>query len=190
MTSSKTAYYLPGHRGQITTGLGLALISRGWAVSGRETLGEFQRLPFQQKIDAVAQDLLNQFWREDAHVVAVSFGAYLLLHTLAQLPPFVGKVLLLSPIVGQFSSEETGLGFIPPRADKLGQLAGENRYPPPLNCQIHVGAEDWQSNPGNVTEFAAKLGMPVTVVPNTGHQLGKQYVGALLDQWLDRPTPN
>ena len=34
-------------------------------------------------------------------------------------------------------------------------------------------------------EFAAKLGMPVTVVPNTGHQLGKQYVGALLDQWLD-----
>ena len=184
MSSSKTAYYLPGYGGQVTTGLGQGLICRGWAASGRETIGEFRRLPFQQQVDAVAQDLQTQFWRKDAHVVAVSFGAYLLLHALSQLPPFVGRVLLLSPIVGEFSSEETGLGFIPPRADKLRQLAGENRYPAPLNCQIHVGAEDWQSNPSNVTEFAAMLGIPITVVPNTGHQLGKKYVGALLDRWL------
>jgi hypothetical protein len=29
------------------------------------------------------------------------------------------------------------------------------------------------------------VGLQLTVVPNAGHQLGKQYVGALLDQWLD-----
>jgi alpha-beta hydrolase superfamily lysophospholipase len=181
----RTAYYLPGHGGQVSTGLGQGLASRGWAAVGRETIGDFRRLPFHQQVDAVAQDLTAHFWREDAHVVAVSFGAYLFLHAQAQLPPYVGNVLLLSPIVGQFSSDEMGLGFIPPRADKLKDLATSNQYPAPLNCHIHVGSEDWQSNPTNVTAFAEKVGLQLTVVPNAGHQLGKQYVGALLDQWLD-----
>jgi len=181
----RTAYYLPGHGGQVATGLGEGLASRGWAAVGRETIGDFRRLPFQQQVDAVAQDLREHFWREDAHVVAVSFGAYLFLHAQAQLPPYVGSVLLLSPIVGQFSSDEMGLGFIPPRADKLKDLAESDQYPAPLNCHIHVGSEDWQSNPSNVTAFAKKVGLQVTVVPNAGHQLGKQYVGSLLDQWLD-----
>ncbi len=155
---------------------------------GRETIGEFRRLPFQEQIDAVAQDLHNLFWREDAHVVAVSFGAYLFLHAQAQLPPFIGKVLLLSPIVGQFSNNEIGLGFIPPRADRLKELAQARLFPAPLHCQIHVGSEDWQSIPSNVSAFAEILGIPVTVVPNAGHQLGKKYVGTLLDQWLELPT--
>jgi len=117
-------------------------------------------------------------------VVAVSFGAYLFLHAQAQLPPFPGNVLLLSPIVGQFSSVEIGLGFIPPRADKLKKLADEDQFPTPLNCQIHVGSEDWQSNPVNVLEFSNRLGISVTVVPGLGHQLGKEYVGSVLDRWL------
>lgn len=185
ITGQRTAYYLPGHGGQVSTGLGQGLASRGWAAVGRETIGDFRRLPFHQQVDTVAQDLTDHFWRESAHVVAVSFGAYLFLHAQAQLPPYVGNVLLLSPIVGQFSSDEMGLGFIPPRADKLKDLAVSNQYPAPLNCHIHVGSEDWQSNPTNVTAFAEKVGLQLTVVPNAGHQLGKQYVGALLDQWLD-----
>ena len=188
ITGQRTAYYLPGHGGQVSTGLGEGLASRGWAAVGRETIGDFRRLPFEQQVDAVAQDLTDHFWREDAHVVAVSFGAYLFLHAQAQLPPYVGNVLLLSPIVGQFSSDEMGLGFIPPRAGKLKDLAASNQYPAPLNCHIHVGSEDWQSNPSNVTAFAKKVGLQVTVVPNAGHQLGKQYVGSLLDQWLDVHT--
>jgi pimeloyl-ACP methyl ester carboxylesterase len=185
MKPIRTAYYLPGHGGQITSGLGEGLAQRGWAAQGRETIGEFRRLPFQEQINAVAQDLQNLFWRKDAHVVAVSFGAYLFLHAQAQLPPFIGKVLLLSPIVGEFFSNETGLGFIPPRADRLKELAVAGKFPAPINCQIHVGSEDWQSNPEKVSAFAGMLGIPVTVVQGAGHQLGKPYVGALLDQWLD-----
>jgi alpha-beta hydrolase superfamily lysophospholipase len=181
---NRTAYYLPGAGGQITTGLGEGLTSRGWAAQGRETIGDFRKLPFQEQVDTIAEDLRQMFWREDAHVVAVSFGAYLFLHAQAQLPPFPGNVLLLSPIVGQFSSEEIGLGFIPPRADKLKKLADGDQFPTPLNCQIHVGSEDWQSNPENVLEFSNRLGIPVTVVPGLGHQLGKEYVGSVLDRWL------
>ena len=41
-------YYLPGHGGRVTTGLGQALVSRGYAVVGRETVGDFKRLDFRK----------------------------------------------------------------------------------------------------------------------------------------------
>jgi alpha-beta hydrolase superfamily lysophospholipase len=181
-----SVYYLPGRGGLISTGLGEGLISRGWSVTGRETTGTFRELSFQQQIDVVCDDLTEKLWREDAHVIAVSYGAYLFLHAQAKLLPYVGKVLLLSPIVGQFSSEDVGIGFVPPRAKKLREMAEAGTYPSLQNCEIHVGSEDWQSNPENVKAFADKVGIPVTIVPGAGHQLGKEYVGALLDRCLSR----
>ena len=129
-------------------------------------------------------DLQSNHWSEDAHVIANSFGAYLFLHAQAQLPPYIGKVILLSPIVGEFANEETRMNFIPPRAEKLLGLAKDGAFPVPKQCQIHVGSEDWQSNPTNVTVFGELLGIDVTVVPNGGHLLPKEYVGNLLDSWL------
>jgi hypothetical protein len=35
-----------------------------------------------------------------------------------------------------------------------------------------------------VMTLGAMLGLSVTVVPNAGHMLPKDYVGELLDQWL------
>ena len=35
-------YYLPGHGGRLGTGLGEGLLSRGFDVAGRETVGEFK----------------------------------------------------------------------------------------------------------------------------------------------------
>jgi hypothetical protein len=100
------------------------------------------------------------------------------------MPAYLGRLILLSPIVGEFANEETQMNFIPPRADKLLELARAGRFPVPKQCQVHVGSEDWQSNPVNVTTFGSKLGIDVTVVPNAGHNLPKEYVGALLDSWL------
>ena len=73
-------YYLPGNRGRLDTGLGEELMSRGFSLSGRETLGEFRKLSFQEQIMQIAQDLQTEFWTEDARVIANSFGAYLFLH--------------------------------------------------------------------------------------------------------------
>ncbi len=70
------------------------------------------------------------------------------------------------------------MNFIPPQAEKLLELARAQKFPLPLKCEIHVGSEDWQSNPENVTKFASLLGLPVTVVPNAGHQLPKDYVSS------------
>ncbi len=181
---TQTVYYLTGMGGRLHTGLGHALTERGCIVLGRELFGDFKKLGFQQQVDAVASDLERELWHEDTHVIANSFGAYLFLHAQAQLPPYVGRVILLSPIVGEFGNEETQMNFIPPRADKLLELARAGNFPVPKQCQVHVGSEDWQSNPANVKAFGELLGIDVTTVSNAGHMLPKEYVGALLDRWL------
>lgn len=177
-------YYLPGNGGSLGTGLGEGLLIRGYEVTGRETLGDFLKLPFAEQVDAVASDLREHFWHEDARVICVSFGAYLFLHAQAQLPLFPGKVLLLSPILGEFKDDSTCRGFIPPRAGKLMKLAREGSYPAPRLCEIHVGSEDWQSQPEVVTEFGKLTGIEVTVSQGRGHDLGKDYVGPLLDNFV------
>lgn len=182
MTSS--IYYLPGHGGRLHTGLGEALASRGYEISGRETAGDFRRLPFTEQIAIVADDLAAGHWQEDGMVIANSFGAYLFLNAQALLQPYIGKVLLLSPIVGEFSNEETRMGFIPPHSGKLLVLAEGGNFPTPKSCEIHVGEDDWQSDPRNVLTLAGHLGLAVTVVPNGGHNLEKTYVSRVLDRWL------
>ena len=182
---NKNIYYLPGFGGRLNNGLGEALRSRGFDVAGRETLGEFRALSFQEKIECVAQDLQTSYWRATDHVICNSYGGYLFLHAQTLLPPYVGRLLLLSPIIGQFSNDDdSGLGFVPPRAERLAELAEAGEYPTPLNCEIHVGELDWQSNPANVLRLAGKLGLNVTVVSQGGHVLGKDYVTGVLDKWL------
>ncbi|ALK91342.1 alpha/beta hydrolase [Limnohabitans sp. 103DPR2] len=182
---NNAVYYLTGMGGRLDAGLGQGLLSRGFEIAGRELVGEFRKLDFQQQVDLVVSDLQSNFWQEDARVIANSFGAYLFLHAQAQMEPYIGKVILLSPIVGEFSNEETRMNFIPPLADKLLQLAKANSFPIPKQCEVHVGSEDWQSNPANVTTFGSMLGIDVTVVPNAGHMLPKEYVGDLLDKWFN-----
>jgi hypothetical protein len=185
MNSSSPIYYLPGRGGRLDAGLGTALVERNLLVSGRETVGEFARLSFQEQIECVAQDIQANFWHPDAKILANSFGAYLFLHAQTLMPAFVGKVLLLSPIVGEFSNNETGTHFVPPRSRKLKELAQAKKYPTPQSCEIHVGEQDWQSNPEHVSEFGKLLNILVTVVPRAGHMLPQEYVTTALDQWLN-----
>ena len=181
-------YYLPGHGGVLHKGLGAALLARGHEVMGRETVGEFNRLPFGQQVEVIAQDLMAHFAQSDAQVIANSFGAYLFMHAQAQMPPFAGRVLLLSPIVGEFGSDEirnkTQLNFIPPRADLLYQMAKNGTYPIPQNAEFHVGSEDWQSNPENVLALAQMWGVQSHMVPGSGHAIDRGYITQLLDRWL------
>ena len=180
----KTVYYLTGMGGRLSTGLGEGLLSRGFDVQGRELFGDFKKLEFQQQIDIVASDLKNYFWHQDAFVIANSFGAYLFLHAQAQLESYIGKVILLSPIVGEFTNEDTMTAYIPPRSDRLLQLAMANQLPTPKQCEIHVGELDWQSNPVNVKNLGKILNIKVNIVPNAGHMLPKSYVGSILDKLL------
>ena len=176
-------YYLTGMNGRLDTGLGRALLQRGFDVTGRGLNGDFKRLAFNDQIDAICEDLHSHFWREDARVIANSFGAYLFLQAQSKMKSYIGKVTLLSPIVGEFGTGEGLMNFIPPHAERLHEMAKSGTYPTPKNCNMHVGSEDWQSNPTNVTALCSLLGIDVTVIPDAGHMLPKEYVGALLDGW-------
>lgn len=161
-------YYLPGHGGRLTTGLGEALSQRGLAIIGRETVGEFLGLPFLEQVALVAADLRANFWSPNARVVANSFGAYLFLHAQASISPYPGRVLILSPIIGDFQNEGIGAFFSPPYPNLLGELAEAKVFPSLLNAQILVGSEDWQSNPQQVLRFGEQTGIPVKVVRGGG----------------------
>lgn len=177
-------YYLPGFGGQLATGLGQGLRDRGFDVTGRETRGEFKALSFDDQVCQIQKDLQEHFWHPEARVLCNSFGGYLFLHAQAQMEPFVGRVLLLSPIVGDFESEETRTTFSPPKPAKLRELAESGRFPAPKHCAIHVGENDWQSIPANVVNFGKLTGIPVVVAQGRGHNLGADYVGPLLDEWV------
>ena len=179
-----TIYYLPGNRGELHTGLGEELLQRGFSLEGRETRGDFKKLPFAEQIECIANDLQNRFWHKESLVVANSFGAYLFLHAQTLLPPFIGKVLLLSPVVGEAADIEHMRFYVVPRSGKIHKMADSGTYPTPLCCEIHVGENDWQSDPDKVLAFAKPQDIKVTVVPDGGHMLGKTYVQLVLDRWL------
>jgi hypothetical protein len=181
---ARTVYYLTGMNGHLAKGLGEALLRRDVDVSGRELVGDFRSLGFQEQIDTVCDDLTNHFWSKESHVIANSFGAYLFLQAQSKMKSYIGKVTLLSPIVGEFGTGEGLMNFIPPRSGGLYEMVLAGTYPAPKYCDVHVGSEDWQSNPTNVTAFCSLLGIDVNIVPNAGHMLPKDYVGALLDRWL------
>lgn len=184
---SKVIYYLPGHRGRLDSALGTELMARGFDIAGRTTHGEFKLLSFSDQVKTIANDLESGFWYKDSVVIANSFGAYLFLHAQALLPPFIGKVLLLSPIVGEFTNDEKMMSFIPPKSEEIRSLINSGNYPTPLNIEMHVGSEDWQSNPQNVEAVANQLQVKYSIVPGDGHSLSKSYVGSVLDKWLGSP---
>jgi hypothetical protein len=181
----KSIYLLPGRGGRLTAGLGLALKARGYHLSGRETLGDFAKLPLPHQAQAIADDLQTAFWDSSAHVIANSYGAYLLLFAQTFIPAFPGKVLLLSPVIGDVSQSSIGnVGFAPPYADRLMGLARLGELVVPEHCEIHVGANDWQCPAERLSEFGRLTGVPVTIVPDAGHMLDHGYMNTLLDQWL------
>jgi hypothetical protein len=184
MIAINTIYYLPGAGGQLATGLGQALRDRGFDVTGRETRGEFRALGFVDQLQLIRNDLQSDFWHEHARVICNSYGSYLFLHAQSQMEPFPGRVLMLSPIVGEFTSDETSTTFSPPRPTRLKELAETGQFPAPARSEIHVGSEDWQSIPANVQALGHLTGIPVTVVRDGGHNLPKTYVRNLLDRWL------
>jgi hypothetical protein len=181
---ASTIYLLPGLHGRLGAGLGAELLRRGWPVTGRETVGEFHQLPFAEQVLTIAQDLKEQFWRPEARVIANSFGAYLFMNAQALLPPFPGRVLLLSALLGEGIDPNTGIGFVSPRSDKLNQQLDGPGFPVPAALEVHVGENDWQASPGRWQALGERLDFHVHLIPGADHMLDHGYVGSVLDYWF------
>ena len=93
-------YYLPGRNGTISEGFGTFLQKQCDQLVGREVSDDLKGLIFEDQLEAIRKDLLASHWHEDGQIVANSYGAYLLLHTLIDMGPYPGNIFLLSPILG------------------------------------------------------------------------------------------
>ena len=183
--NEKTVYFIPGRGENLANGLGQIIAKNGFSVQGREIISEFARLGFSEQLALIRADLESGFWHSEAHLVGCSFGAYLLLHTLAEMDSFPGKVLLFSPVLGAGISKDRLFGVLPPRSKKLLKLAESREFPAPRDLEIHTGAEDSGCDPRFAKRLALLVGnTKLHILPNIGHQLGEQYVRSVLDRFL------
>jgi hypothetical protein len=113
-------YYLPGRDGRLTKGLGTFLQEECDQLVGREVSGNLKGLKFEEQLEVIRQDLLESHWHEGDWIVANSYGAYLLLHTLIDMETYPGNIFLLSPILGAAQTQK--FFFRPPRAKRLLQV--------------------------------------------------------------------
>ncbi|SET40700.1 hypothetical protein [Thorsellia anophelis] len=182
--TQESIYLLPGRGRQLTEGLGSELIRRGYSLRGRDLESEFGKYPFEKQLEIVREDLANYCWSDSSKVIAISFGAYLFLQAQAEISPYIGRVLLLSPIIGEVINLELGRYFIPPQSKRIELMTSQGLYPIPKQLEIHVGEKDWQCPIEVMKEIALQWKVKLSVVPEQEHRLNEQYVGKILDSWL------
>jgi pimeloyl-ACP methyl ester carboxylesterase len=169
-------YILPG-RGEKIEALGRMVEVLGYGFQGREVAGDFERLAFPAQLQAIRLDLEQGFWMPGAILIGHSYGAYLLLHTLAEMPPFPGRTFLLSPVMGAATARGHLYGSMPPRAKKLLELAEQTRFPAPAYLEIHTGANDNGCDPLLAEKFASSMkNSRLFIVEDAGHNLSRAYV--------------
>ena len=98
--------------------------------------------------------------------------------------PFPGRVLLLSPVLGEARHPVTGMQFASLGSAVLKEAAQAGTFVPPRRIEVHVGADDWQAGPQQLVDFCNRLDIEIHVAPGRGHTLGVEYVSALIDRWL------
>lgn len=175
----RNLYYLPGRGGRLTGGLGSFLSGLG-TVIGRELTGDFAKLTFTEQVDLVRADLTGQI----CIVVANSFGSYFLLNALLEMPGFAGKILLLSPVLGDVENPETGMVYCPPRAQRFIESLGGGGLEVAMNMRVLVGSEDWQCNRLALALLKAS-GASVTEIAGESHTLPREAVLGALEALLE-----
>jgi hypothetical protein len=183
--ANKRLYFLPGRSESLDAGLGRIITKMGYSIHGREILSDFVRLRFAEQLALIRSDLEPEFWDIDARLIGRSYGAYLLLQTLADMKPFPGRILICSPVLGAAVAKNGFFGSRPPRAEKLVKLAASNAFPAPAYMDIHTGAEDNGCDPLVAERFASLVrNTKLNVVPGAGHELGQEYTQGMLRDFL------
>ncbi len=178
-------YFIPGREELLDGQRGQLLASMGYAVYGREIVSDFARLGFSEQLAVVKSDLQQGFYHPEGILVGRSYGAYLLLHTLADMAPFPGKILLSSPVLGAAVAKGGFFGSRPPRSERLIDLAAHGAFPSPHYMEIHTGAEDNGCSPLLAERFVSRVGnTKLFIVTGAGHELSEPYLQVELTRFL------
>ncbi len=177
-------YLIPG-RGNRLSEIGNMVVSLNLDVYGREMLPPFSTLHFPEQLKIIQKDLTTMFWHNDARLIGHSYGGYLLLQALAELPPFPGQIILFSPVLGTYMDKKRLYMSRPPRADKLISLTKASRFPLPQYLEIHTGEDDEGCDPNLAKQIGEYIPCAqVTIIPNQGHKLPQEYLKIKLCKFL------
>ncbi len=80
--------------------------------------------------------------------------------------------------------------FRDPTRGKARQAGGKQRVSSPHYMEMHTGAEDNGCDPLLAGRFASPVGnTKLHIVAGAGHQLGEEYLQAVLSKFLDVTLP-
>lgn len=180
-----SAYLLPGRRERLDDGIGAMLRALGLNVSGLELSEEFLRSPFPDQIRRALEEIQANHWRRDSILIGKSYGGYLLLHSLLEVEPYPGRILLLSPVLGATSFAGGMYGVRPPRAARLLEAAAAGRFPQPGWLEIHTGELDPDCRPETAAAFYRGIARgTLRILPGMGHELGFEKQRSILTGFL------
>src|SRR2546429_9027090 len=97
--ANKRVYFLPGRAESLVAGLGQLITKMGYSIHGREMVSDFARLRFAEQLALIRSDLEPAVWHSEAVLIGGSYGAYVLLHTLARTETFLGEIMLFLPLL-------------------------------------------------------------------------------------------
>ena len=180
MTFMSILYFLPGRGSSLNGRLGLELQSIGYELHGRVLEGDFSKLSFPEQVDHIASDL-RELAGSGILVIANSWGAYWALHALLKNQMSYSKMLLISPILCAVKGE--GRMFKPPLSKVMERAIDEGLFPE-MDLTVLVGSDDWQSPHDRSRKLCNASGGRLVVADGKGHDLGREAVTDLLDEWL------
>ena len=177
-------FYITGAGGDHRSGLGAHLASLGTAYGGLSLSGAFIRYPFEEKLNVI-RGVLAQIDIPEAAIIANSMGAYYLLHSLVDQPPFQGRVLLLSPVLGAATN---GLNYSrPPMAAKFAKAVSGGRLAKPHWLEIATGVNDTTCDYRLAEQVGSDLKADrISLLEGEGHTINHRTVQQLAVRFLSR----
>ena len=177
----ETIYYLPG-RGQEVSEFSVVFHKLGLNISGREIYKPpFSNSSFSDQISILCNDIKQSVWHQDGIIVSFSYGSYLLLQTLmSEIDPYPGKVLMVSPVLGEM--KRSFLSSTPPRAEKLRLAMQTNIFPAPDYSEILIGQYDACLDLAKA--FSNTLNSRLLIIPDQGHRLDYDTVCKAITEFL------
>ena len=172
--------YITGRGGDAVGGLSAYLATLSPDFEALAVNPSFLAQAFPEQVLAVRRFCTGN----SSHVIANSYGAYLLLQSLIDQSPLGAKVMLLSPVLGRVNSEKRMLISRPPGEKALKSAILENRLGLPEHLEILTGSDDEICDASLAEEIAHTLGVNVRVLQNEGHLITPSKVMSAVQAFL------
>ena len=174
--------YISGLNGSIDKGLGKYLTDKKLITDFIVLDLTFQELKFNEQIKLIKDKIQNNS-SDTIQIIAVSFGAYLLLNSFIDSITKVKSILLISPVLG-FVSLKQG-GRIPKNYNIFSKAIKNKTLNLPLETKIIYGSDDFICSEESVNYFTSFF--PTTTIfkiENGGHNLPHEIVESEIIEFL------